>query len=141
MAILFAHVLLATAGYVGLIANNGYVLYLSQTKEPHIVRAGLTAWRKSARTFGPLLALGVVIGFWLAATSGALLTSTWLVATYVLIVLAIGIQVAVMIPWQRRSDPILESGSVPSMTPVVVVLVALSIFYTGILWLMVTRPA
>jgi hypothetical protein len=34
----------------------------------------------------------------------------------------------------------LESGIVPGMTPVVLVLVVSSVAYTSILWLMVARP-
>jgi hypothetical protein len=140
VALLYGHVLLATAGYVGLIATNVYVLFLSHSREPLIVRVGLTAWRKSTRVFGPMLALGVVIGFFLAANSRVPLSSVWLIATYVLVAIAMGVQVAVMIPWQLRSSNALESGALPSMTPVVFVLVMLSLLYTSILWLMVSRP-
>ncbi len=140
VALLYVHVLLTTAGYVGLIATNVYALYLSQSREPLIVRTGLTAWRKSTRTFGPLLALGVLIGFFLAVNSRVPLSSGWLIATYVLVAIAIGIQAVVMIPWQLRSSRALESGALPSMTPVVFVLVMLSGLYTSILWLMVSRP-
>lgn len=139
-ALLFAHVLLTTAGYVGLIAVNAYALFLSQSRDVQIVRTGLTAWRKSTRIFGPLLALGLLVGFSLAASSHVSLSSVWLIATYVLVAIAMAIQAAVMIPWQLRSSRTLEAGDLPSMTPMVSVLVMLSLLYTGILWLMVSRP-
>ena len=138
--LLFAHVLLTTVGYGGLIALNAFALFLSQSREPQIMRAGLTAWRKSTRIFGPLLALGVAAGIYLAAASGVPLTSIWLIATYVLVTLAIGVQAAVMIPWQLRSNSVLEEGRLPSMTPMTLVLVMQSLLYTGILWMMSSRP-
>jgi hypothetical protein len=139
-ALLLGHVLLTTAGYVGLIASNVYVLFLSRSRDPHAIRVGLTAWRHSSQVFGPFLLVGVFFGFGLASAMHVSLGSLWLVSTYILIVAAIAVQASVMIPWQLRSNPMLEAGIVPRMTPVVLVLIALCVSYTSILWLMLARP-
>lgn len=138
--LVFTHVLFTTVGYVGLIAVSAYALMLVQSDNTSIVRYGIAAWRKAARVFGPLLAVGVAIGIGLATASGVSLTSSWLIATYVLIAVAIAAQAAIMIPWQLRTNVLLEAGRLPPRSPLVVVLVALSLIYTAIVWLMVTRP-
>lgn len=139
-ALLLGHILLTTAGYAGLIAANVYVLFLSRSRDPHVIRLGLTAWRHSTQVFGPLLLVGIFFGFGHAAAVHIALGSSWLVTTYGLIVAAIVLQAAVMIPWQLRSNAMLEAGAVPSMTPVALVLLFFCIVYTSILWLMLTRP-
>lgn len=138
--LLLAHVLLATTGYVGLIAANVYVLFLSRSRDAHVIRAGLTAWRHASQIFGPVLLIGVFTGLGLAAAYHVPLGSPWLVGTYILIAAVIAIQAVVMIPWQLRSNPMLESGTIPKMAPVVLVLVVLCAAYSAILWLMIARP-
>lgn len=140
-ALLVTHVLLTTMGYVGLIATNVYVLFLARRRDPQITRAGLTAWRQSSRIFGPCMLVGVFLGFGLAATLHVSLSSFWLVSTYILIVAGIVVQVAVMIPWQLRADPILEAGAAPRTTTVAIVMIVMSLFYTAILGLMLVHPS
>lgn len=139
--LLFAHVLLATTGYVGLIAANVYVLFLTGSRDARVISAGLTAWRHASQIFGPLLLIGVFMGFGLAGAFHIPLGSPWLVGTYLLIAAVVAIQALVMIPWQLRSNPMLESGTVPKMAPVASVLAVLCVAYTAILWLMVARPS
>jgi hypothetical protein len=139
-ALLWAHVLLTTGGYVGLIAANAYTLALSRSRDTRVIAAGLFAWRRSSRIFGPLLLVGIVAGFSLAQTLGVPLGSAWLVATYALIAIAILVQALVMVPWQLQSNRALEAGALPQMTPAIAVLVSLSAIYTSIVWLMVSRP-
>lgn len=139
--LLFAHVLVTTSGYVGLIATNAYALLLFRSRDPQIAWSGLTAWRNSARIFGPLLAVGILLGFALAATSGIPLNSRWLILAYALIVVALGVQAGITIPWQLRSNRTLQAGQLPSTSPLVFVLTMLSLLYTAILWLMVSQPS
>ena len=134
------HVLLTTGGYVGLIAANAYLLFLSRSREARVVRMGLTAWRHCSQIFGPCLLLGVFSGFGVASVTHTPLGSFWLVTTYILVVGALTVQAAVMIPWQLRSNPLLEAGALPRMTPVVIVLIVMPVIYTSILWLMISRP-
>jgi hypothetical protein len=138
--LLVAHVLCTTAGYAGIIACNAYLLYLMRSGDAAAVASGLTAWRKTARTFGPLFLAGMLFGFALAATLRVPLTEPWLLATYALIVAIAAIQGAVMVPWQLSSDRSLAAGTIPPVTPVRVVLVALCVAYTATLTLMLVRP-
>ena len=52
------HVILTTAGYVGLIAANLWLLMLSHSRDARALAAGVRSWRRSARLFGPMLAMG-----------------------------------------------------------------------------------
>lgn len=137
---LVAHVLCTTIGYAGLIAGNVYLLYLSRSGDAAAVASGLTAWRKTARTFGPLLLAGMLLGFALAAAFHVPLNEPWLLATYALIAAIVAIQASVMVPWQLRSDRTLAAGALPGLAPVRVVLVALCTGYTAIVTLMLVRP-
>jgi hypothetical protein len=140
-ALLWVHVLCTTAGYTGLIAANVYALFLARSGDAHVLRGGLSAWRRSARIFGPLLGIGMLLGFWLAASMRVSLLSGWLIVTYAVIVAALALQAGVMIPWQVRSNRTLETGVVPRLTPLTFVLVGLSAAYTAIVGLMLLRPA
>ena len=99
-----AHVVLTTTGYAGLIVGNLWLLLLAARQQPEMQIASIHAWRRSAQIFGPLLGVGALIGFGLAAVTHQPLLSSWLVATYVLIILALGTQAAIMVPWQLRSN-------------------------------------
>lgn len=138
--LLVAHVLCTTAGYAGLIAGNAYLLFLTNGGNAPAVRTGLEAWRKSARTFGPLLGAGMLLGFALAASFHVSLVSPWLVATYALIVAVLAIQFGIMVPWQLRSDRTLAAGAIPHLTPVRVVIAAQCVVYTAIVGLMLVKP-
>lgn len=138
--LLVVHALFTTAGYCGLIAVNAYFLLIGASNDPAAIRAALVAWRTAARIFGPMLLLGIVLGFALAQLLHVSLTAMWLLVTYALVVVSIAVQAAIMIPWQVRSSRSLEAGTVPPMTPARIVLTSLSTVYTAIVALMLTRP-
>lgn len=135
-----AHAILTTSGYVGLIAINAWLATLCRNADAAVVLAGVTAWRRLVRVFGPLLGLGVLAGFALAIMMGMPLTAGWLVATYALIVVALGVQAALMVPWQVRAQATVASGAPLSTRPVVATLVVFSVAYVVILTLMLWRP-
>ncbi|HTU81759.1 MAG TPA: hypothetical protein VMF61_06495 [Candidatus Acidoferrales bacterium] len=139
--LLVAHVLLVTAGYGGLIAADAYLLFLSASRDAEAVLAGVRAWQRTARVFGPMLGLGVLCGIGLALTLQVPPASLWLVWTYVLVIAAIAVQALVMIPWQRRAAGALAGGTMPSLGVVRVALVALAVFYSAIMTLMLVRPS
>ncbi len=58
-----AHVILTTKGYVGLIAANLWLLQLCRGRRTEIMMEAISVWRRSARFFGPLLGIGVLLGF------------------------------------------------------------------------------
>jgi hypothetical protein len=134
------HAILTTSGYVGLIAINAWLATLCRNADAAVVLAGVNAWRRLVRVFGPLLGLGVLAGFAIAIMMGMPLTAAWLVATYVLIVVALGAQAALMVPWQARTQATVASGARLSTRPIVATLVVFSVAYCGILWLMLMRP-
>ena len=138
--LLVAHALLSTAGYCGLIAVNVYLLLLSAGNDARTIRAGLVAWRKASRIFGPALLLGIILGFALTLALHVSFAATWLLVTYALVIVSIAIQGLIMVPWQLRSDRSLERGVIPPMAPVRIVLTSLSAVYTAIVALMLIRP-
>ena len=75
--LLVLHVLLTTAGYVGLIATNAHLLAISSAQSPDDVLKGLRLWRRFARVFGPLLGVGVLLGFGLVGIAHVPLGARW----------------------------------------------------------------
>jgi hypothetical protein len=134
------HVILTTAGYVGLIAANLWLLMLSHSRDARALAAGVRSWRRSARLFGPMLGVGVLAGFALALTIHVPLGAAWLIATYVLILLAMGAQGRLMIPWQLAADAAIARGEPVSTRTVTIVLSIFSVAYVAIVTLMLLRP-
>lgn len=135
-----AHVILTTLGYSGLIVGNAWLAALCRNADGATVIAGVKVWRRLVRVFGPLLGLGVLVGFALAVKMGTPLVAGWLVITYVLIVVALGAQAALMVPWQVRAEAAIASGTPLSTRPIVATVWIFSIAYVGILTLMLWRP-
>src|SRR5579863_251965 len=134
------HAVLTTTGYVGLIAINAWLATLCRNADAAVVVAGVNAWRRLVRVFGPLAGLGVIAGFTLAILMGMPLTAGWLVATYALIVVALCAQGAFMVPWQARAEAAVASGAALSTRSVVVTIWVFSLTYVMILTLMIWRP-
>ncbi|HVR47301.1 MAG TPA: hypothetical protein VMT95_11800 [Candidatus Binatia bacterium] len=135
-----AHVILTTLGYAGLIVGNAWLAALCRNADGATVLAGVKVWRRLVRVFGPLLGLGVLVGFALALKMGTPLIAGWLVITYALIVVALGAQAALMVPWQVRAEATIASGAPLSTRPIVATVWIFSIAYVGILTLMLWRP-
>ncbi len=140
MALTVAHVTLAMAGYVGLIATNAWLLLLARNPNAETVFSALRAWRRLERIFGPLLGAGLLAGIALAVVSGFSLTSAWLLTVYGLILGTLAIQAAIMVPWQLRAERVVESGAQLSTRPIVLVVVTFSVAYLTIATLMFARP-
>ncbi len=137
--LIVTHVVLTTTGYLGLTADSLW-LFLLCLSPAGVEAEAIHTWRRLARIFGPLLGVGTLMGFWLAAMAGISLASPWLVATYAVVVLALGAQALIMIPWQVRADGILSQGGKVRTLPVIIVLVVLFVTYTAILSLMLLKP-
>jgi hypothetical protein len=135
-----AHVILTTLGYAGLIAGNAWLAALCRNADGAVVLAGVKVWRRLVRVFGPLLGLGVLAGFALALKMGTPLAAGWLVITYALIVVALGAQAALMVPWQVRAEAAIASGAPLTARPIVATVWIFSLAYVGILTLMLWRP-
>jgi hypothetical protein len=140
LALLVAHVVFTTAGYVGLIATNLIVLALCAQQDAALVVEAISAWRKSERIFGPILGAGVLLGLWLAGVTHAGFAALWLLGTYGLIVVALGTQAAIMIPWQLRAQRASADGASVSRRPIILVLSIFSVAYVSIVSLMILKP-
>lgn len=138
--LLVAHAAFTTAGYVGLIATNLWLLLLGRQQQASTVVAAVSTWRRSARLFGPVLGIGLLLGFWLASVAGVPLVTPWLIVTYALIVLALGTQAAIMVPWQLRAESIIAQGGQVSVRPIIAVLSVFCFVYVSIVGLMLVRP-
>lgn len=139
-ALIATHAVLTTIGYAGLIATNLWLLALCRVADPVIVAQAISAWRALVRIFGPTLGVGVLLGFGLAAVAHVSFGSLWLVITYALVLVAIGVQASIMVPWQLRANAILAGGGAISTRPVAIVVTVFCIAYAGTLSLMLLRP-
>jgi hypothetical protein len=140
-ALLVAHVIFTSAGYIGLITTNLAVLVLCGRKEPALVAEGVSVWRRLVRLFGPILGIGVLLGLWLAGALHVGFTSLWLLVTYALVFVALGTQAAIMVPWQFRAQNAAALGTAISVRPLVTVLSAFTVVYVCIVSLMILRPS
>ena len=139
-ALILTHVILATSGLAGLIATNAWLLALCRSSDATTVAAGVHTWRRLMRVFGPLLGAGILAGFALAFAMSQSLAAAWLIATYALILLMLGVQAAVMVPWQINASATLARGGAVSTRSVAIVLATSCVVYAGIVSLMLLRP-
>ena len=102
-ALLAAHVVCVTLGYSGLIISNVLLAITARTRDTAAFGTTVRSSLMISRTFGPLLGVGVLMGFAVMGVMGIPASSAWLIATYVLIVLALALQGAVATPWHIRA--------------------------------------
>lgn len=134
-----AHVVFTTLGFGGLITVNAWLLALTRQGSA-AAAGGVTMWRRLVRIFGPLLALGLLAGFVLALLMGISLAAWWLVAVYALILIVMGAQGAIMVPWQIRAQAAIARGEVLPTRPIAIVLSVFVIAYIGIIAMMTLKP-
>jgi hypothetical protein len=137
--LIVSHVVFTTAGYMGLIATNAWLLFLCRSENPNVVIGGVQTWRAIVRIFGPLLGVGLLFGIALALNTGIPLWAPWLLVSYVLIVAALGTQAAIMVPWQIRAQGILTAGGRVATQPIATVITIFCTLYVGLLMLMLLR--
>lgn len=138
--LLVAHVVLTTAGYAGLIATNVVVLIFCLRAQPALIPEAVSVWLGSHRVFGPMLGVGILLGLWLTGVMHLSYASRWLLVTYGLIVVAMVVQGAILIPWQRRAAAAGAQGIVVSPRPLACILAVFAIIYIWIVSLMLVRP-
>lgn len=135
-----AHVLLAMGGYAGLIATNIWLLMLTGAGDAAVFLRGVQTWQRTARIFGPLLGLGVLIGFATAVTAGFSLLSPWLIATYALILIVLIGQASLTVPFNLHAER-MATGDAVSTRPIALAISLLTLGYICIATLMIVRPA
>lgn len=133
------HVLLTMAGYAGLITINVWLLLLCRMGEAALIAKGAQTWRTTTRIFGPMLGLGVLLGFANAGVMGIPLLSPWLLSTYALIVVVLGGQAALMVPFNIRTERV-QAGEAVSTRPIALAISLLALGYVCITALMFVRP-
>ena len=134
------HVLLTMGGYAGLIAINVWLLLLCRTGDATLIAKGVQIWQNTGRIFGPLLGLGVLVGFATAGSARISLLSPWLIATYALIVIVVGGQAALMVPFNLRARRLANGETVPTL-PIALAISLLALGYICIPALMFVRPS
>jgi hypothetical protein len=139
-ALTVAHMLLTMGGYAGLIATNAWLLLLFRSGETAVVVSAMRTWQRAARIFGPLLGLGVLIGFATALVSGISLVAPWLIVTYALLMLVLVGHAALMVPLNLRVNAIASGNSV-STRPIALAISLLLVGYVCIPALMFVRPS
>jgi hypothetical protein len=133
------HVLLTMGGYAGLIATNASLLILLSSADGPVIASGMRMWQRAVRIFGPMLGLGVLIGFATAVVMGISLLSTWLIATYALIIVVLAGHASLMVPFNLRAQQI-AGGARVSRRPIALAISLLTLGYICIPALMFVRP-
>ncbi|HEY2475316.1 MAG TPA: hypothetical protein VGI19_10990 [Candidatus Cybelea sp.] len=108
--LLTLHILLVTLGYGGLIVANAWVALQLRAPERGAALTTLRTAISILRTFGPMIAVGMLVGFAMAAWLHIGLLSLWLIVAYAVIVVAIALQAGVAVPWNVRTLRTLEAG-------------------------------
>ena len=134
------HVLFTMGGYAGLITMNAWLLLLCRTGDSDIIAKGVGIWQNTGRIFGPLLGLGVLLGFATAGAARISLLSPWLIATYAVILVVLAGHAALMVPFNLRARR-LASGETVSTRPIALAISLLTLGYICIPVLMFSRPA
>lgn len=98
-----AHVFCATFGYAGLIYVNLWLAQVAKGGDTQAIVAAAQSAMRVTRVAGPILGLGVLLGFVLAPAAGFPLSQPWLIATYVLMLIGIAIQALLAVPWLMQA--------------------------------------
>ncbi len=107
--LLTLHILLVTLGYGGLIVANAWLAMSLRSSEQATALVTLRTAINVFRSFGPMLGIGMLLGFAIAGWLHVALTSAWLIAAYALIFCAMLLQGMVAVPWNVRTLRTLES--------------------------------
>ena len=84
---------LAVHGILGIVAFGAlmfpgmYFGQIAKTENVAAIRAAYTIAANRGKIFGPMVIVAALFGFWVAAQAGIPLTSGWLIASYVVVVI------------------------------------------------------
>ena len=119
-----AHIVFTTFGLAGLTTVNVWLALAA--KEPSTLSATARIALSVERIAGPILGLGIILGFALAPATGYPLSQPWLLTTYGLILAGIAIQIFVAVPWHLQAARAAQdaAGPAPQLNPRGPVLVA-----------------
>ena len=139
-----AHVICTTLGYGGLIVGNVALAFVARRGETQSTAAAFGAVVGIERLFGPLLAVGVLLGLATLAALHMPGSAPWLIATYVVIVAGIVLQGAVAVPFHLRYLRAAQSGAVlageRAARTATWIAVAFAAMFVLLVTLMIARP-
>lgn len=137
--LLALHVCCTTLGLGGLVCAN-VLLALIAGRVDALALARIAGFTLLAnRIFGGLLGAGVLLGLATMGVAHVPPNAAWLVITYVLVVLGIGFQAAVAIPWQLRVIRAPDSVASPARTARVIA-AAFALQFVLLVFVMVVKP-
>jgi uncharacterized membrane protein len=98
-----AHVFCTTLGLSGLACVNIWLAQVVRQGDAGTTALAARSSLRVERIVGPLLGIGILLGFWLAIAAHIPLLSGWLLTAYGLIVLGGVTQAALAVPWHVKA--------------------------------------
>ena len=138
---IFFHVLAMFIAF-GLTAGTGiFSTILAMSADPNIIRVAMGISRRLNMIGGISMLIGILIGFGMASEMGISLGSTWLVVTYICIVLMFVLLGGVLGPWAARVEAAVKAAGSQS-TPELVAAVnnpggRIAGPLVGVLWIII----
>lgn len=138
---IFLHVLAMFIAF-GLTAGPGiYSSLITMSADPSVIRISMGISRRLNMIGGISLLIGIILGFGIASQMGYSLGSTWLVVTYICIVLMFVLLGAVLGPWTMRVEAAVKAAGSQS-TPELVAAVnnpsgRIAGPLVGVLWIVI----
>ncbi|HET9341430.1 MAG TPA: DUF2269 family protein [Candidatus Eremiobacteraceae bacterium] len=114
--LIFFHVL---AMFIAFALTTGTGIFMAQTLETddvNVVRSATRVNRRLSMIGGISLFIGLILGFAIAGQAGFSMTSTWLIVTYVCVVILLALAFGVLNPFIARLSAAAEA-SVPQASP------------------------
>ena len=113
--LIFFHVLAMFIAFALTTGTGIYLAQIIQTDDVGIIRAATRVNRRLSMVGGISLFIGLILGFAIAGQSGFSMTSTWLIVTYVCVVILLILAFGVLMPAVARLSAAAEaSGAQPS---------------------------
>ena len=114
--LIFFHVL---AMFIAFALTTGAGIFLAQTLETddvNVVRTATRVNRRLGMIGGISLFIGLILGFAVAGQAGFSMTSTWLIVTYVCVVVLLVLSFGVLMPFINRLSAAAEASG-PQASP------------------------
>lgn len=137
--LLALHICCATLGLGGLVCSNVLLALTLEGADAESLRRTARLSLLGNRIFGPLVGVGVLLGLATMGVAHVPANATWLVLTYAIIVLGIGFQAVVAIPWHVRILRSAETVAAPARTARLIA-TAFALQFVLLVFVMVVKP-
>lgn len=135
-ALLAAHVFCTTLGYSGLACVNIWLAQVARQGDSGLLALAAQSSLRVERIVGPVLGLGLLLGFAVAGVMRVPLSTGWLLLAYGLIVLGGATQALVAVPWHLKAA---NGAAVDARRPAIAAW-AFAINMALLVFVMATRP-